>query len=217
MSRRPLILAAVGVLAVLALAFFVLIKPRRAELRDVRAETEREMNRSLELRAERDRLRQLQENAPRLQAVLQQIRKLVPKDDAVPNFVFQVQQAANAAGLRFVKIDPEVPQPPVEGATVAEVRATIGARGGYFTIQDFVRRLYRLDRAVRIDILNLAPREGEEGASAGEVVLDLEATARIFFELPAAAAPTATSAPSAPAATPAPAASPSPAAAVGGG
>ncbi len=129
MSRRPLILAAAGVLAVLALAFFVLIKPRRAELRDVRSQTERERNRSVELQAERDRLRQLQENAPQLQAVLQEIRKLVPKDDAVPNFVFQVQQAANAAGLRFVKIDPEVPQPPLEGATVAEVRARSGPEG----------------------------------------------------------------------------------------
>ena len=85
----------------------------------------------------------------------------------------------------------------------------LGSSGGYFSLQDFIRRLYELDRAVRIDNLTMA---GTQTETAGvEITLDL--TARIFFELPGApgstteAPPNTTTAP-ATGETPAPATTP---------
>ena len=210
-----LIFTAVAAAVVVLLAFFLLIRPRQSELADVQRQVEDEENLTLSLRAQLDNLQDLQARAPQLQAELDRIRELVPQEHEVPNFIFQVTAAAAASGVEVVQLTPELPKQPPEGAQLAEVRIAIGGEGGYFAIQDFVRRLYSLDRALRIDILELIADETERD-------IQLTATARIFFEAPpgvAGIAPTTPASPTTPAApTPAPAspaaspgASPSPA------
>lgn len=203
--RTRLILAILAVIAVLVAFFFFFIRPRQQTLSDVRADIESEEARTLQLEAELARLQDLQANAPELEAELSQIRGYVPQDDEVPNFIFLVQEAANSAGVDFVQITPELPKPPPEGAALAEVRIQLGAGGGYFAIQDFIRRVHNLDRAVRIDNLSMTGTENED---TGEIDIVLTATARIFFEAPAGAAGAvdpATGQPVVPPATPAPA------------
>ena len=206
-GRTRMILAVVGVVAVAAVAYFLAVRPRQQELGRVRADVEQEENRTQQLQAELARLQQLQKNAPQLEARLARYRELVPEDDQVPNFIFQVQEAANQAGVGFVEIMPELPKPPPEGAEVAEVRALIGAKGGYFAVQDFFRRLYDLDRAVRVDNLTMA---GEENETTGETLVDLDMTARVFFELPEGATGAAATTTTTTTTAPAPAASPTP-------
>lgn len=203
--RTRLILSVLGVVALLLAFYFFFIRPRQAELTKVEDDIVAEEDRSLQLQAELDRLKDLQANAPELQAELAKIRGFVPRDDEVPSFIFLVQDAANASGVDFVSITPQLPKPPPEGAPLGEIRADIGAGGGYFAIQDFIRRLHALDRAVRIDGLALT---GTEDATTGEVTVTLTSSARIFFEAPVAAAAVdpATGAPL----TPAPTTSPSP-------
>lgn len=181
--RTRLILVGLGVLVLLVAFFFFFIRPRQEELARVRENIETEEARTLQLQAELQRLQDLQANAPELEAELARIRGYVPQDDEVPNFIFLVQDAANAAGVDFVQITPELPKPPPEGAALAEIRTTIGAGGGYFAIQDFIRRLHGLDRAVRIDSLSLSGTE-EPG---GQTRITMSSFARIFFEAPAAA------------------------------
>lgn len=184
-ARVRLILSIVGVVIILIAFFFFFIRPRQDELGTVREDIEVEEARTVQLRSELRRLQELQANAPELEAELATIRGYVPKDDEVPNFIFLVQDAANAAGVDFVSITPELPKPPPEGAPLAEVRAEIGAGGGYFAIQDFVRRLHALDRAVRIDNMSLS---AEEEVETGTTTINMSAIARIFFEAPAAPA-----------------------------
>jgi Tfp pilus assembly protein PilO len=183
-ARTRLILAAVAVGVVLVAFVFLFIRPRQKELGRVRAEVEQEEARTVSLRSELARLQALQENAPKLEAELARFRELVPARDEVASFIFLVQDAADAAGVDFVQITPELPKPPPEGAPVAEVRATIGAGGGYFSVQDFMRRLYDLDRALRIDNLALTGQENEE---TGATDLTVTLTSRIFFEPPGGA------------------------------
>ena len=182
-SRTRLILSVLGVLVVLVAFFFFAIRPRQQELARIEEEISAEESRTNQLEAELARLKDLQANAPELQAELAKIRGFVPRDDEVPNFIFLVQDAANTAGVDFVQITPELPKPPPEGAALAEIRVTIGAGGGYFSIQDFIRRLHGLDRAVRLDNISLSGAEDE----AGNVRITFSSTARIFFEAPAAA------------------------------
>lgn len=184
-ARTRLILAILGVLVLLIAFFYFFIRPRQAELTQVREDIETEQSRTVQLQSELKRLQDLQANAPELQAELATIRGYIPADDEVPNFIFLVQEAANSAGVDFVSITPELPKAPPEGAALAEIRATIGAGGGYFAIQDFIRRLHALDRAVRIDNFSLSGTEDE----TGEVVITMSSVARIFFEPPAPAAP----------------------------
>jgi Tfp pilus assembly protein PilO len=179
-ARARMILAVTGVMVVLAAFFFLFIRPRQSELGEVRDEVEQEESRTVSLRSELRRLQALQENAPKLEAELAKFRELVPSNHEVANFIFLVQDAADAAGVDFVQITPELPKSPPEGAPVAEVRATVGAGGGYFSVQDFMRRLYDLDRALRIDNLIMTGEESE----TGETGLTVSLTSRIFFEPP---------------------------------
>lgn len=186
-GRGSLILTILVVIVGLALIYFFAVNPRRTELSDIRAEIETEEQRTQQLEAELDRLRALQERAPELEAELAEIRGFVPLRAEVSNLIFQIQEAANRAGLDFVQISPELPKQPPEGAALAEVRMTIGAKGGYFAVQDFIRRLYDLDRALRLDNFGLTFESAEFGIRLG-----MQGNARVFFELPETPAPATT-------------------------
>jgi Tfp pilus assembly protein PilO len=194
-ARARLILAIVAALLVSVAFYFLFVRSRQGQLSEVQTEIDAEEAKTVELEATLSRLQGLQANAARFEARLAEIRELIPPDDEVANFIFQVQDEANRAGVTFVEVTPEVPKPPPEGAQVAEIRAVIGAEGDYFALQDFLRRLYDLDRALRIDNLGITSEEDQE---TDQLTVTLTATARIFFELPtggAAAAPGTTPAP----------------------
>lgn len=209
MSARTRMIATIaGVLVVLLIGYFFLISPRKSELADVQASVVAAKSETQSLQAQLAHRQDLQEREPQLRADLQEIRSLVPQKDEVANFIFQVKDAADKAGVSFLQITPELPQPPAEGALLAEVGVALRANGGYFAIQDFIRRLYALDRAVRIDNLALTASTAVDGARG--TTLELAAGARIFFELPVAAAVVPAGAAPAPAPTSTESPTPSP-------
>lgn len=212
-AQIRIIAAAVAALIVCMLFYVFFIRPRKSEITRVETEITAAQGTQQQLRLELQNLQALKENAPELNATLEQIRGFVPKDDEVPNFIFQAQEAASSSGVDLVKITPELPKSPAEPAPLAEIRVTMSATGSFFSLQDFIRRLYSLDRALRIDTLALAA-EGSSaptgggtsaatapGADPGELTLTI--AARVFFELPEGVAPGAGTAPTTEA-TPAP-------------
>ncbi|MFN2595516.1 MAG: type 4a pilus biogenesis protein PilO [Actinomycetota bacterium] len=227
MKTRARLLIAIAIAVVVNILFFAFfIQPRRSDLSAARAQADAAAQQTQSLRAQLAQLRSLQKDAPKLQSQLADFGQLVPESDEVGHFIFQVQHAADQAGIGFLSIEPEIPKAPPEGASLAEVRVTIGASGGYFALQDFVRRLYALERAVRIDNLTMTTSGTGSSGSTGavpspgaspapttsqQVTISLSMAARIFFALPSGAS-TGSTAPAAPApapATSAPAASPS--------
>ncbi len=191
-ARARMVLTLVAVLLVLLATYFFLIRSRQSDLDEVNKDIAAEEDRSTVLTTELARLRALEKQAPQLRAALQKFTKLVPEDYDIPEFIFQVQQASAEAGLDFVKITPELPKSPPETTAVAEVRMTVGAKGGYFAVQDFMRRLYELERALRIDNFTMT---GEQDPNGGATTIDLQATARIFFQGTTTPATTTTTAP----------------------
>ena len=179
-ARARMILVGVGALLVCVAFYFLFISARQGELAQIRSDIEAERSRTIQLQAELNRLKDLQERAPELQAELSQIRQLVPVEHDVPHFMFMVQDAATEAGVSFLTIAPSLPKTPAELAPLAQIDLTISSEGGYFALQDFIRRLYDLDRAMRIDQFTLGSSDEGEGGT-----LALDFSGRIFFELPA--------------------------------
>ncbi len=182
-ARTRMILAVVAIVVVGLAFYFFMISPRKAELAKVETEIETEQIRTAQLTSELTRLQELQERAPKLRLELAKIRQLVPVRHEVPNFIFLVQAASNAAGVDFLTISPTLPGPPAEGAAVAEVQISINAEGSYFSLQDFIRRLYTLDRALRMDIISLTG--SATGDASGATRLSASMNTRIFFQPPA--------------------------------
>lgn len=200
-GRSRVILAAVGAFIVCLLLYFLFVSPQRKELAQVRADVETAKVTTTQLQIELQRLQELQANAPELEAELAKFREFVPLRPELANFIFQVQDAADAAGLDFVNIIPALPKAPPEGAALAEVRSEIGAVGGYFALQDFLRRLYNLDRALRVDTFDITVQSTDTFG----VRLTMNSAVRVFYELPEAAATTTTTVPGA---TPSPTVTP---------
>jgi len=205
-QRARLIIAVVAGLLLCVAIYFLLVRSRQGELNELNESIVAEQSRTAQLQVELQRLQELQERAPELQLELEEFRQLVPPRDEVPNLIFMIEEAAEDSGIDFVDITPELPKPPPEGAPLAEVRMNLGAEGGYFALQDFIRRLYALDRALRIDNLSLAGAEAQEAEGA---LITLTMTARVFYEVPGATgAVTGAPANTAPAPAPTPATTP---------
>lgn len=187
-ARTRLIVTGVVALVVCLIFYFFFIRPRKGDLSRTRSEVTTADNLTSSLRATLQDLEQLREDAPRLNAELEEFRDLVPQRNDVANFVLQVQDAATASGVLFAQVDPDAPRIPPEAAPLAQVRVTIAAQGGYFSVQDFMRRMTELDRAVGIDVLTLQTEEDEEEIrTRGRI--NLQMAVRIFFELPEQQAP----------------------------
>ena len=200
-QRARLILVIVaGVLLCLAV-YFLLVRSRQGELDTINENIATETSRTAQLQVELERLQDLQRRAPELQAELDKFRGLVPANHEIANLMLMIDEAAKESGVTFADITPELPKSPPEGAALAEVRMVIGSSGGYFALQDFVRRLYDLDRALRIDNINMTGAEDETGST-----IDLVVTARVFFDLAGATGASTTPPPNTttPAETPAP-------------
>jgi Tfp pilus assembly protein PilO len=181
-QRSRLILVVVAGFLLCVAVYFMLVRSRQGELDKINESVAAEQSRTAQLQVELERLRDLQARAPELQAELDKFRSLVPQDHETSALVLQIDQAAKESGVTFADITPELPKAPPEGAALAEVRMTIGGRGGYFALQDFVRRLYDLDRALRIDNITMSATQEETGALA----IDIQVIARVFFEVPGA-------------------------------
>ena len=206
-QRSRLILVIVAGFLLCVAVYFLLVRSRQGDLDTLNENIAAEQSRTAQLQVELERLRDLQARAPELQAELDKFRSLVPQDHETSDLVLQIDQAAKESGVTFAQITPELPKAPPEGAALAEVRMTIGGSGGYFALQDFLRRLYDLDRALRID--NITMSSSQE--ATGTLSIDLQVIARVFFEVPGATGPATTAPPNTtapPAETPAPTSSP---------
>ena len=200
-GRSRLLAVIAATLAVLLLFYFFMIRPRKAELAEVKVQVEAEENRTGQLRLELARLEALRDDAPKLRAELAKILQYVPKNHETPNFIFTIEDTANEAGVEILSLTNQQAKAPQEGATLAEVAVQLQINGGYFAVQDFMRRLYDLDRALRIDVITMTGEESEDG----DVEIAVQMNARMFFQLPEASAPVP-----APGATPDPVVTPSP-------
>jgi Tfp pilus assembly protein PilO len=206
MNQRARLILVIVAGALLCLAvYFLLVRGRQGELDTINENVAAETSRTAQLQVELERLQDLQRRAPELQAELDKFRGLVPANHEIANLMLMIDEAAKESGVTFADIVPELPKSPPEGAALAEVRMVIGSSGGYFALQDFVRRLYDLDRALRIDNIAMTGSEDETGST-----IDLQVTARVFFDL-AGATGTSTAPPpntTTPAETPAPTTTP---------
>ena len=189
--RMQIIVTAIGVVVMLAVFFFLFIHSRQGELAATRDAVSAEQAKTSQLQTELARLQSIKDNVPKLRTALAKLR------EAVPGVIVAIQSAADSAGIKYVATTPSPPVSPPEGGELAQISTVIGADGSYFALQDFVSRLYKLDRALRIDTLTMSSQTDTSStgttAAAGPVTVHLDITARIFFTPPegAAVAPTA--------------------------
>ncbi len=177
MNRR-IVMIATGVLVVMFGLWYVFgFRSQSNELDAARAAEDqaRTTNEQLELRI--SQLKVSRKNMPKLSAALERLRRAIPEDPNLAEFILQANEIAEASGVDWLNI---APAPPATGAA-ANLPATVGLNitvdGGYFQVLDYLNRLSELPRIVIIDSLSLTPGEAEaSGAPRMSAVL----TGRMF-------------------------------------
>lgn len=189
--RTQAILVGAGFLLLVLLWFFLGFRPQQDrinELRDQQEETQSEIG---NLRAQLERLQELQRMEPQLRAQASRLQDALPTDPRIPDFILQVQDAANLAGIDFLSISPSLPSPftppgaDQQGgpADLQSISVSIQTTGTFFELEDFIIRLERLPRAVRINTFSLSPGGGAEGDQPGaSPTLSVTFAMQIFLE-----------------------------------
>lgn len=206
MSRRNIVVAAAGVVAVVAAWFFLLWSPKGAELDEAASRHEAAESKVDELQ---NRLRSLQSIAQRraeLDARLGDLRAAVPDEPELAAFLLEADALAARTSVDFTSIAPTRPAEATGGLPPA-IALNVTVEGSYFSVVDYLRQLTSLDRVVVIDRLEVAPQD--PGASPR---LSVNLGARMFsMQTGTSAGVPASTSPSASASSPAATSAPTPA------
>lgn len=156
MNRRAVLLAFGAAVGLLLLWFVLLWRPQGSALDDARAraDTAEAEHSALELRLAR--LRASQENATGLMADLETLRRAVPDEPELAQFILDANDIAETSGVAFLSISPGVPSLSTDG-TPPVVTLNISVRGTYDSVIDYLRLLEELPRIVVVDSVSLTP------------------------------------------------------------
>lgn len=159
MNRRSTLIVIGAVVALLGLWFLLLWGPQGGRLDDAneREAAADQVNSELELRIAR--LEAAQDSAPARMAQLEDLRRAVPDDPELAQFILDANQAASESGVDFLSISPAPPAAGVGGLPPV-ITLAINVTGGYFAVLDYLERVDDLPRIVVIDTINLAPNGG---------------------------------------------------------
>jgi Tfp pilus assembly protein PilO len=173
-------LTLVGVLALFAAGWFLLISPKRAESADLRIQTQSRVTANAQLMSQITMLKAQAKDLPRQQARLAAVAAKIPDNPALPALIRALTTAAAQAGVELVSLSPTPPTavaatpapgaaaatPTAAGAaapvgsaagTLQSIGLTMNAVGGYFQIEQFLDRAENLTRAFKVTTFNLVP------------------------------------------------------------
>lgn len=177
--RLRFVLVALGIVALVAIWYLAIFKPNRTKLADLREQVQATEQEISSLQTQLARLQQLQREEPRLRAELARFGDAIPPDPRVPDFILQVQDAANLSGIDFLAITPSVPAANPSGAGVQNIGVSVTTTGTFFEVEDFIFRLERLQRTVKVNSFSVS----------GEGTLNLSLSMQMFTLAAAAPAP----------------------------
>jgi type IV pilus assembly protein PilO len=202
-DRNILVLGLLVVLLIVVGYYFLFLGPlldRLGERSEQRSAKEAQL---ANLRQEVSELEAVQRNAPETERQLLELSKRVPTQPEIPTLVVQMEDAADAAGVTQLSIQPGTPGPPPGGGGYSVVPVTMSFEGTYEQLVDFLRRTGQLARLVTANGVTYqeAPQEGTTLQEI-EQVLQVEVEAEVYFQplvepsdVPSGSAPAAPASP----------------------
>ncbi len=155
-GRLELLIGAV-IIAVLAVAVvLLLIVPQFGRMGELDAKLDK-ANRDIQ--AAQGLLAQRQSakaQAAQTQAQLLTLQNELPDNPELPSLIIELQNAANASGLLWVKVQPQTPQ---DRGGYEAVPMQLTMSGSWSDMTDYVRRISDLERQIRITGVDFKPQD----------------------------------------------------------
>jgi Tfp pilus assembly protein PilO len=193
---------AVGVLAVLAAGWFLLVAPKRTDASALRAEDATQTSTNAGLRTTLAMLKAQAKNEPAEEAKLAKVAAKIPDNPALPALIRALDKASASTGIDLVSLSPGVATalaPPVATAvvptapsaagataatagsrpvtavgsgTVASIPITLNIKGTYFQALEYIDALEGLTRAFKVSGLTVAPADATPTSSGVVITTD---------------------------------------------
>ncbi len=189
-SRQKLLAAiALMVIAVIAAAV-LLILPKLGELGLVESDRQTVLQQVEQSKTLLAQLEQAKSTAALTQAELLRLANQFPENPELPSVIIELQDVSNAAGLRFNSVTPGVPVSAASGQ-YSEIPLAVVLRGQWPDILDYLGRLDRMTRVIRVTDVALAPEASVSPTSTEVPYVLANVSMRAYVMTPsAAAAPT---------------------------
>jgi type IV pilus assembly protein PilO len=210
-TRKWTVGAALVAVLILVAGWFLLISPKRAEVADLEAQAQSQVDSNSQLETELALLEQQYKDLPQKQAELSALRTQLPQAPELPSYIRQLQDLGKQSGVVLQSMTPAVAAsigvPPIAGSTalqpdaLAAINVDIVVEGTYFEVTKFINDLETTERYTLVGGLNISESENGDD-TASDPLLAATLNARIFL-VPTAAdvqaipseAPTTTTAP----------------------
>ena len=182
-QRNVLVLGVVGLLA-LAAGFYVLLLGPLLENLDQQAEAREEREARLqELQAEVAQLEEVRRNSPELQRQLLELNKRIPTQPEFETLVVQIEEIAEAAEVSQTEVVRGDPAPPEGGGDFTVQPITMSFEGTYEELQDFLRRAGDLARLMAVnEVTYEVSEEGTTAAPEIEQNLLVRIEAEVYYQ-----------------------------------
>lgn len=182
MKRSQILLAVLAAVLVIAIFYVLLFQPAREELAALEVDIATEQDVQRELAAEIDRLRLVRDEAPEVEARLAAAEAIVPRDEALPAALRQLQLAADESDVVMLAVTMAPPAAVDEAEPgLSSIEISLQLDGEYFKIVDFLRRVEDPMITPRgLEWLNLTVARADDYPT-----LSVTLTGRIFALLPA--------------------------------
>jgi type IV pilus assembly protein PilO len=201
---------ALAVVLVLVAGVMLLVQPRRSEAATLKEQTASQEAQNIALQQKINTLKAQQQDLPRQQARLAQIRQQLPAGPNLPSFVRALTDIERTTGVTVVALAPADPEPltqPAAGgqtaqqpvtpdsapvaAGVQQIPVKITVTGTYAELTAFLTRLETLQRSVLIGEVTVAEPTSNGSAAPGTLQMDLGARVFMAPAAPVAQAPAA--------------------------
>ena len=159
MTRTIIFAAIMGIAAITALWWFVVIGPRNDEVADINQQLDAAEAREDSLRTQIQQLTAIMDQEVSYLFAIGQMETAIPENPEEAAFIDQINFLADRTGVDLQNLTLAPPTTPIEeGAEGYEIPTRIVVEGGYFEVLGFLYGVEALERLVRVDSLLLAPQ-----------------------------------------------------------
>lgn len=147
--RNKLILTGVVSALIVVVLAVALVLPQIGALGEVRSQIGRAVDESEAAKSLLEQRRQVRSQAAITDAKLIQLAVAIPENPDLPNLIVALQDTAYDCGVVIMSVTPADPQF-TEGASYAAVPVTFEVWGTWADTVDFLQRIQKLEREVRV-------------------------------------------------------------------
>lgn len=200
-KRDIIILAGLGLIVLLVAWYFLVIGPKRDATAAAQVELDKEMQLYQDNTNKVKRLDEERTAAKQTSGEILRLNKLVPADEEVPSLIVEMQQTANEAGIKFIRIEPGDVVAGDASGTIIPFKMVF--QGNFFDVNDF---LYRVENYARMEgndvnvsgrllsVIGLVLKEPDTDPKFPQVQAELDVNAFMTSPAPTKAVGTASSA-----------------------